>query len=78
MKWINLGALFLCLLFVQLSYAQSLEQQTILNQTNYQAIVRNASGLRITDQTISIKVDLLKNGADGTIVFSESHQVKYR
>lgn len=45
------------------------------NGLNYQAVVRNASGQAITDQSVSYRFNILEGSAVGTEVYSEDHSV---
>ncbi|MFH2143779.1 MAG: collagen-like protein, partial [Bacteroidota bacterium] len=41
----------------------------------YQAVVRDATGLVITDQNVSIRISLLEGSVSGTVVYQEEHSV---
>lgn len=45
------------------------------NAFNYQAVVRNASGEIISNQSVSFKISILKNSESGTVAYSETHTV---
>ncbi|MBK6346583.1 MAG: hypothetical protein IPF68_11745 [Bacteroidales bacterium] len=47
-------------------------QGQVPKRIKYQTIVRNSSGLVITNQQVGIKISILKGGPDGTEVCSES------
>ena len=40
---------------------------------NYQAIARDANGIQLTDQGISVRISVLQGSSSGTAVFSEEH-----
>ena len=40
---------------------------------NYQAVIRNQSGVSITNTLVSLKIDLIQNIPSGQIVYSETH-----
>jgi len=42
---------------------------------SYQAVLRNADGTVIANQTVSIKITLHQNNYDGTVVYDEEHTV---
>ncbi len=42
---------------------------------NYQAVARNSSGVSLNNQSLSFRVSLLQGSANGTIVYSEVHNV---
>jgi hypothetical protein len=44
------------------------------NLLQYQAIIRNASGQVVANQTVSMRVSLLKSSATGTVVYFETHR----
>lgn len=66
MKKTALVFLLLCLAFG--GYTQAPQG------VNYQAIVRNASGIIIPNQLVSIRLSIHQNSTSGTIVYQESHQ----
>jgi len=43
---------------------------------NYQAIIRDAGGQPINNQTIGLKISILKGSTDGRSVFTETHFIK--
>ena len=42
---------------------------------SYQSVIRNSSGLLITNSNISLRISILHNSSTGTIVYSETHSV---
>ena len=40
---------------------------------NYQAVIRNDAGELITEQSIDVKISIINNSADGTILYTETH-----
>lgn len=42
---------------------------------NYQSIVRDNGGTPITNQNVSFRISILEDNINGTVVFSETHQV---
>ena len=42
---------------------------------NYQAVVRNASGVALTSQAVGLEISLHQSTATGTIVYTETHAV---
>lgn len=42
---------------------------------SYQSVIRNSSGLLITNSNISLRISILQNSSTGTIVYSETHSV---
>src|SRR5687768_11650030 len=40
---------------------------------NYQAIIRDASGMVVANQVVGIKISILQGSATGPAVFSETH-----
>ncbi|MBT3800973.1 MAG: collagen-like protein, partial [Bacteroidetes bacterium] len=67
MKKTILSIIAICTLF-SVAYSQSPEA------FNYQAIVRDASGIVVKNQSVSVKISLLKGSATGFAVYSELHQ----
>lgn len=45
------------------------------NQFKYQAVLRDASGTIISDQAVTVNINILKGSAAGTSVFTEQHNV---
>ena len=45
------------------------------DKMNYQSIVRDNGGTPITNQNVSFQVSILEDNINGTVVFSETHQV---
>lgn len=45
------------------------------NTFNYQAILRNAEGVALTNESVNIGISILQSSGTGTLVFSESHDV---
>lgn len=45
------------------------------NEFNYQAIIRNADGTVVSNESASIDISVLLNSVSGTIVFNETHNV---
>lgn len=43
------------------------------NAFNYQAVVRDASGVVTSNQTVNFRISILKTSTSGTTVYSESH-----
>ncbi|MCD4679710.1 MAG: tail fiber domain-containing protein [Bacteroidales bacterium] len=41
---------------------------------NYQAVVRDTNGAIVTNHTISLKIDILKDSISGAVAYSETHQ----
>ena len=39
----------------------------------YQAVIRDGAGQSIQDQQVSLRISILQNDTNGTIVFSEEH-----
>ncbi|MDH3649831.1 MAG: hypothetical protein OEQ53_09110, partial [Saprospiraceae bacterium] len=58
------------MLFVILTTAQSPEA------FNYQAVARDAAGQLLANQSVSFQISILKGGASGTKVYSETHGTK--
>jgi hypothetical protein len=46
------------------------------NLISYQAVVRNASGALVSGKTVKARISILKDSANGTAVYTETHQVK--
>jgi len=40
----------------------------------YQAVLRDLDGKALSEKTVSIQIDLLQGAADGTVVFTETHE----
>lgn len=57
-----------------LASQQILAQQA--SQINYQGVARRADGSPVVDQTISVRLSLREGSATGTLVYSETRQVK--
>ena len=57
----------------------SLISLDIFSQTqenfNYQAVVRDADGELITDQSISVKLSIIESTIDGTVIYTETHSI---
>lgn len=62
-------AIFLVLLSPIFALAQSPQQ------FNYQAVVRDASGTELPNQSVSFRVSLVQGSSGGTAVYSETHTV---
>ena len=45
------------------------------NKFKYQAILRNAQGIELTNKNVKISIDILKDKENGEIIFSEEHKV---
>lgn len=69
MKTIN-NFFFLCLMVL----SHSLSAQSP-DKLSYQAVVRNAEGELLKEQTAGIRISILQSTAEGTEVYSESHNV---
>ncbi len=53
-----------------------LSQQSYAQQSfNYQAVIRDASGNVLTNQSIGVEIILLQGSATGTNVYEETHTV---
>lgn len=62
--------LFFCfLIWSQLTWAQAPQG------LNYQAVARNASGIELVNQALSVQVLIHQSNANGNVVFSETHAV---
>jgi len=59
----------LTILVINSTFAQS------PNFLKYQAVIRNSDGEIMSNQSISLDIDLLQGGANGTIVFTENHSL---
>jgi hypothetical protein len=46
------------------------------NLISYQAVIRNASGALVSGKTVKARISILKDSANGTAVYTETHQVK--
>ncbi len=59
--------LLIALLICNFSLAQAPEK------FNYQAVIRDNSGELITEQSIDVKISIINNTADGTVLYTEAH-----
>jgi hypothetical protein len=59
--------LLIALLICNISWAQ------VPESFNYQAVIRDNSGELITDQSIDVKIYIINNSADGTVLYTEAH-----
>lgn len=55
------------LLSIQYSSAQA------PNKISYQSIIRNSTGVLLSNATVGIKISVLQGSSSGTVVFSENH-----
>lgn len=62
-------SIVLFLLFTGYSLAQ------VPDAFNYQSVVRNTSGELIANQSVSFKISIIQNTAEGTVVYAETHSV---
>lgn len=53
-------------------FAQSPQKMT------YQCVVRNASGVLVTSQSIGIRISILQGTSSGTVVFSETYSLIHK
>ncbi len=65
MKKLNIFIVFL--LLASIGFGQ------IPQQFKYQAILRDASGEILSNETVNIEIEILEGSASGTVVFSEMH-----
>ena len=63
------------ILFLCAAFAIEISAQ-VPQGINYQAVARNAIGDVIVDQNVTVKVSILKNNADGQVLYSETHAPK--
>jgi hypothetical protein len=63
----NIAFLLIAFFFAQLSMAQAPEK------FNYQAVVRDAGGTPVKNQSISLRVSILQGSASGTTLYQETH-----
>jgi len=61
----------LCVCLLAICFLQA--QDKIPQAISYQAVARDAQGKVVSEKTISVKVEILKGSADGSVVFSETH-----
>jgi hypothetical protein len=64
---------FLLLLVLSLIYSLSYAQAP--NGINYQAVIRNNTGTLQSNKPMAIRVNIKQNSPNGTVVFSERHNV---
>lgn len=72
MKTKNFFGLTYLFIFAFLLQIQSIKAQSP-NQFKYQAVLRDASGNIIANQQKSVVIDILQSSANGTSVFTETH-----
>jgi len=65
----NLLTLFLSLILGYTLYAQAPQR------FNYQGVARTGSGTALSNQALGLRISILSGGANGTVVFSETHSV---
>ena len=65
----HLPILLTCLLILSLFSAVAQAPQFV----NYQAVVRDSTGVLITNQSISIRASIIQDNPGGTIVYQETH-----
>jgi hypothetical protein len=63
------------LLFLALSLIYSLSYAQAPNGINYQAVIRNNTGTLQSNKPMAIRVNIKQNSPNGTVVFSERHNV---
>ncbi|MCB0634675.1 MAG: hypothetical protein R2824_13460 [Saprospiraceae bacterium] len=60
--------------FVLCCFLQNTDaQDSVPEKFSYQAVARNADGLPLADQTINIRFQIFRGGANGTTIYSETH-----
>lgn len=64
----------LALLILLTGHTNSLTAQSPL-KLSYQAVMRDATDHLLVNQSVRVKVSLLRNSASGTLVYSETHNV---
>ena len=62
-------ALFLCSIFLTLSTVSAQAP----NKMSYQAVIRNASNVLVSNANIGVKISILQTTATGTVVYAETH-----
>ena len=63
------------LLLLALSLIQTLSYAQAPNGINYQAVIRNNAGTLQSNKPMAIRVNIKQNSPNGTVVFSERHNV---
>ena len=43
------------------------------DQLNYQAVIRDSGGELVKNQTVDVKISIIDNLSDGTILYTEEH-----
>lgn len=69
LKQIIIGMLFVC-------STNLLAQADVPNGINYQGIARNQNGSVYVNQNISVRISILSGNAQGTVLYSETHNVQ--
>ncbi len=65
----------LTLIFVAILFAVTGISAQTPNQFKYQAVLRDASGNVMANETVTVDISILKGSANGTSVFTEQHTV---
>lgn len=68
-KIVKMG--FLGLLFCSLQMANAQSPQKM----SYQAVIRNAANVLVSNSTVGVKISILQGSASGTVVYAETHSV---
>lgn len=68
-KIVEKGFLLLLLCYFQLANAQAPQKMS------YQAVIRDAGNILVSNTTVGIKISILQGNPTGTVVYSETHSV---
>ena len=67
--------IFTLLIAILIGFATSAQTPQTPQGIKYQSVVRNNSGAVVANQSVSVKLSILKGGASGTVVYIETHSV---
>lgn len=68
-KIVKTGFLLLFFFCLQITNAQSPQK------ISYQAVIRNAANVLVSNSTVSIKISILQGSVSGSVVYAETHSV---
>ena len=69
-SFVSKTSTLICLVGVLL-FAENMQAQGVPQSFNYQAAVRDTAGLLVTNQAVSVRVNVIADSANGTTVYQE-------